>query len=327
MFALRVRDYSEPPSPALSPRTSTFGESQQNIFAFPSSISMHGRSTYNPPRMIDYLAWSMIEWCWLRRSPLMTQIRIFAQERIVNLTTELRLQGAVPLHSPMRPGGRRFSSVFSKPRRSMHNPSAPSSTASTPRNSVHLSGSVSLPQMNDTLSASSTLAPSQSLDSRQAGYARMPSPISPSGRTSQDSTTLKIVHLGPVESSLGANLTRTTSATADDIASRTISAKCLAKETVITSHFLTRMTYRRIRLVQQLMGYSSILLPLPGSSYSMDDDVIDVEPAAWTRNEALQAVVDETRELLGEFREGFGELGGESLVMVDSVPSFPSLHD
>ncbi|KAI0743191.1 hypothetical protein BC629DRAFT_1740217 [Irpex lacteus] len=305
MFALRVRDYSEPPSPALSPRTSTFGESQQNIFAFPSSISMHGRSTYNPPRMIDYLAWSMIEWCWLRRSPLMTQIRIFAQERIVNLTTELRLQGAVPLHSLCDPAAVA----------SLQSSRNPGEVCTTQAHHLQLllrpqfgaSQWIGITSSDERHSiASSTLAPSQSLDSRQAGYARMPSPISPSGRTSQDSTTLKIRQ-------------QTTSVTDDQ-------CKILAKE----RHHVSLPDQDDLQAnttVQQLMGYSSILLPLPGSSYSMDDDVIDVEPAAWTRNEALQAVVDETRELLGEFREGFGELGGESLVMVDSVPSFPSLHD
>ncbi|KAI0087407.1 hypothetical protein BDY19DRAFT_893157 [Irpex rosettiformis] len=326
MFALRIRDYSEPPSPALSPRTSTFGESQQNLFAFPSSVSMHGRATFNSPRMIDYLAWSVIEWCWLRRSPLMIQMRIFAQERIANLATELRLQGTTPLVSSLRSGGRRFSSVFSKPRRSMHSPSAPSSTASTPRNSTHLGGSASFPQMSDPLSTSSTLTPSRSVDGRQAGYARMPSPISPSGRTSQDSVGLKIVHLGPVDSSLGPNLSRTLSSTTDTTESRGVSAKHLAKDVFVASHFLTRMTYRRIRLVQHLMGYSSALLPMPGSDY-ISDGGLDAEPSAWSKNEALQAVVDETRELLDEFNDDFGALGDESLVMVDSVPSISSFHN
>ena len=326
MFALRVRDYSEPPSPSLSPRTSTFGESQSNLFSFPSSASMYGRPTFNSPRMIDYLAWSIIEWCWLRRSPLMVHMRIFVQERIANLATELRYSGKTPLSSSLRSGGRRFSSVFSKPRRSLHSPSAPSSAASTPRSSVNLSGSASFPQMTDSLSASSTLAPSRSADVRQAGYARMPSPISPSGRTSEDSVGLKIVHLGPTDSSLGPSLRRTISSTTDNAEPGVISAKHLAKEVYVTSHFLTRMTYRRIRLVQHLMGYSSALLPMPGSDYVADEG-LDAELTTWSKNEALQAVVDETKELLDEFRDTFGELGDESLVMVDSVPSISSLRD
>lgn len=151
----------------------------------------------------------------------------------------------------------------------------------------------------------------------------MPSPISPSGRTSQDSIGLKIVHLGPVDSSLGINVAKPTSLTPDTIEPGTASAKSLAKEVYITSHFLTRMTYRRIRLVQYLMGYSPALLPMPGSDYVADG--MEHETAAWSKNDALQAVVDETKEMLDEFREDFGELGDESLVMVDSQLSLASM--
>ncbi|KAK7685921.1 hypothetical protein QCA50_010730 [Cerrena zonata] len=88
-FALHFVDHSEPPSPTQSPRVSSFGEKQQNLSAFSSSISMHSRRALCAPRMIDYLAWSFIHWLWLRRSPLMIEMRIFVQERIATLNEEL----------------------------------------------------------------------------------------------------------------------------------------------------------------------------------------------------------------------------------------------
>ena len=59
---------------------------------------------------------------------------------------------------------------------------------------------------------------------------------------------------------------------------------------------------------------------MPGSDY-LPDDSLDAEVRVWSRRDALNAVIDETKELLNEFRETFDDLGDESLVMVDSQAS------
>ncbi|KAF7790497.1 hypothetical protein EIP86_001452 [Pleurotus ostreatoroseus] len=306
MFATRGRDYSEPPSPAMSPQLGSFGEQQRPIQTFPSTFSSHSRQSLLPPRMIDYLAWSTIQWLWLRRTPLMIPMRIFIQERIANLAAELSIQGTLPLSaggSPSRP----VSTVFSKPRRSMFVPSPASSAASTPRTSMLFNTSMSLPVLSD-FAQPGGLSPSQG---RQAGFARV-SPISPSGRTSQDLNGQKIVHLGPVQSNT--SQPRPVSIGSDPGIPAT-SAKALAKETVVRSPGLIRMTYRRIRTIQHFMGYTT-LLPYGGSEYYAQDG-LDMEMRVWTKTAAIEAIVDETKELMAEFKEN-DELGDESMVYIDS---------
>lgn len=320
MFAFNLRDVSEPPSPAFSPRASTsFEQQQQGLPVFASSISMHSRKPLTPPRMIDYVTWSLIQWLWLRRSPLMLQMRIFIQERVANLASELRLQGVQSISATTSGSrSRRHSTVFSKPRRSMLGYSPTSSATSTPRTStIGLPASVSLPAAFSDLSPK--LAPSQSLNVnvRQAGYARQPSPISPSGRMLRDSGGPKIVHLGPVNaySAMGGLGSPRPSLDVRPTKGGS-SIRRLAKEMTVHSPGLIRMTYRRIRLVQQLMGYSE-LLPLGGSEYYVENEV-DAEIRVWSQRDAIEAVVNETRELLDEFKNSFGDVGDDSMVMVDS---------
>ena len=319
MFAFNLRDVSEPPSPAFSPRVSHSFEQQQSLPVFASSISMHSRKPLSPPRMIDYVTWSLIQWLWLKRSPLMIHMRIFVQERVANLALELRAQGVQSISAASSATrSKRVSTVFSKPRRSMLGGYSPTSSAtSTPRTStVGLPSSVSLPITSD---LSPKLAASQSLnvDVRQAGFARQPSPISPSGRTSRDFNGTKIVHLGPVSPYSAAGAMGVPRPSLDVRPSGGPSSlRTLAREMTVQSPGLIRMTYRRIRLVQQLMGYSD-LLPLGGSEFYAEDE-LSSEIRVWSQRDAVEAVVHETRELLDEFRDSFGDVGDESMVMVDS---------
>ena len=317
-FALRGRDYSEPPSPAYSPRVSSFQDEKQPLATFPSSYSNRIRQTLLPPRMIDYLAWSVIQWLWLRRTPLMLQMRIFVQERIATLATELRSPSTTGPGSA--PRSRPVSTVFSKPRKSMLAHSPMSSAASTPRNSVFINTSVSLPVFSD-FAPSLSLSPSQ--PARLAGYARQPSPISPSGRTSQEIKGQKIVHLGPMERSpSAAEAPARPISVGSEVSLPKSSARSLARNTIVQSPGLIRMTYRRIRLVQHLMGYAD-LLPLSGSEY-IPQEGLDGEVKVWSNRAAIEAIVDETKELMSEFK---GELDfiDESLVYIDPKDFFPSV--
>ncbi|KIP07274.1 hypothetical protein PHLGIDRAFT_105851 [Phlebiopsis gigantea 11061_1 CR5-6] len=302
MFAFSLRDVSEPPSPAFSPRASHAFEQQQSLPIFSSSVSMHSQKPLSPPRMIDYVTWSLIQWLWLKRSPLMIHMRIFVQERVANLGLELRAQGIQSIGAVSGAiKSKRISTVFSKPRRSMLGGYSPSSSAaSTPRTST-----IGLP--------SSSL----NVDVRQAGFARQPSPVSPSGRTSRDFNGTKIVHLGPINPYSPAGAMGAPRPSLDVRPSGGPSSlRTLVKEMVVQSPGLVRMTYRRIRLVQQLMGYSD-LLPLGGSEFYAEDE-FSSETRVWSQRDAVEAVVHETRELLDEFRDSFGDVGDESMVMVDS---------
>ena len=177
----------------------------------------------------------------------------------------------------------------------------------------------SLPVFGDLNSPQLTASRSLGEPPRQAGYARQTSPISPSGRLSQDSLAPKIVHLGPVNpygASVGIAARPSLDVRPD---TNGTSVRALAREMTVHSPGLVRMTYRRIRLVQQLMGYAE-LLPMGGSEYYAGSDGGDLDPEirVWSQRDAVEAVVNETRELLDEFRESFGDLGDESMVMVDS---------
>ena len=92
--------------------------------------------------------------------------------------------------------------------------------------------------------------------------------------------------------------------------------RSLAKDTLVRSPGLIRMTYRRIRLIQHLMGYTN-LLPLGGSEY-IPQDGLDAEVKVWSNRAAIEAVVDEMKELMAEFKGGDFDLGDESLVYIDS---------
>jgi len=102
----------------------------------------------------------------------------------------------------------------------------------------------------------------------------------------------------------------------------------LSQSVVIKSGALTRTVFRKIRLVQTYLGYSS-LLPNP-DSLSVDDDPVDI--SGWTKARMLQSIVEETKMLLDGFtkgansREGFGfDDVGDNTVVVDPEYSFASV--
>jgi hypothetical protein len=74
----------------------------------------------------------------------------------------------------------------------------------------------------------------------------------------------------------------------------------LVNSTVIKSITLIRETFRRIRLVQNCLGYS-VFLPYPDGEprYSAEQD--EHEISSWTKAKALQSIVVETKQLMEEF--------------------------
>lgn len=287
-FAFGNADFSAPPSPIQSPRHSIssfdpFDESD----ALRPSVAFDFRHALHPPsqpRFIDYLLWSVLELICLFRSPLMLQFRLLILDKVCHLDDEIRThQGGFP-----GTRGRRVSSIFSKPRRRLSHTQA-----------NHLSPASALSQG---LSLGTNSPHTLNIDvhiGRQAGFER-PLTSSPAG----PSRLPHIVHLGPAQRS---NFRRS--------ASPTGTICMFLKGRMIQSSQLVHATYRRIRLVQASMGYD-LLLPLPaGMEPGEEFDTIQ----AWTKRQAIDALVREMEDLAQEFSRTSEDFeGDESVVIVDT---------
>ncbi|KAF9233194.1 hypothetical protein BU15DRAFT_90452 [Melanogaster broomeanus] len=291
-FAFQNADLSVPPSPAHSPHSSiaSFDPFVGHNTLQPSVSFDFRRVPLTPgnPRMIDYLLWSLLELICLCRGPLRLQLRLLVHEKVRRLDEDIRRQ-------QLGAGGRRVSSVFSKPRRrlsSVH-PAVPS-LASSP-----IFG----------------LSPSPSPWSRRAGFERSPSssPGGPFGHqgAGEGRGGPHIIHLGPAHPSESARRAASPDST----------VRIALKGHTIKSSALVRETYKRIRLVQACMGYD-LLLPWPAG---MGADVLGGEEEgpgldtikAWTRRHAIGALVKECEELGDEFAESWREFMDDSVVVVD----------
>lgn len=253
-------------SPAASPRSSGQFDMSGNFSYFKLSVG-----TFARPRIIDYALWSMLEFVCAYKSPLRLQLRLLATEKISAIDAELQRQGNRnnPLSSP---SSRRTSmSVFSKVRG---------------RGSVSGMTSPGSPRLM-ALPSPTPHDPTLFLDARRPGY--QISPVTPQNGP-------RIVHLGPASPSV---LLNPPSPGINDGGMRTA-----IKTTRIKSLSLIKATYRRVRGVQSFMGYD-ILIPLPPTMPEAQDDS-DSILMAWTKNDAIQAILQETKELMEEFEESFG---------------------
>lgn len=280
-FALRPQMPSPLPTPAQSPRNSV----QFDPFVHLSiSSDLRGPSherSFISPRIVDYTMWSILELLCVYRSPLVLQMRLFMIEKAAALDQDLRYQLNTP--SPTMSGTRRFSAaVFSKPRRRVSGLPSPDSS----------------PRVSASQSFYDTSLPSPNL--RQAGYQYTPgSPVS------QDTSGPRIVHLGPI-SNPSSTYRRSLSpgVSADGV-------QLMAKTTKIKSLALVRATYRRIRTVQSSMGYD-VLLPMPHGNEMSAGEAFTT---TWTKHQALEAVVRETKELMEEFEESFAHSESDGVLV------------
>jgi hypothetical protein len=316
-FALQALDgdgeLSRPSSPS---RQNSLPDDPSNPFAPPSrSNSFSTRNTMRP-RVVDYLFWSMLEFACLHRSPLLMQLRLVMQTTAARLETELRAQIAPS------PRARRLS-VFAKPRRR----SGYHSGGTTPETSPFLRPAGGLQSRRGSmqsmgLSASSlepqTPQKDPSVEVRLPGFARDPSPLS---SPSHAPTGPRIVHLGPVQANPGrpgGGLFARGSGHSGDGDGERPALVAAARKARVHSIVLVRATFRRVRVVQQVMGYT-LLLPLVDGE---GEDAIG-EVQTWTRRQALEAVRQETEELKEEFGGGAG--WEDEGILVDADMSFSSL--
>ena len=274
-FATLAQGTSVPSSPresfvTLNPRTSEdsdpFNPSSPRFDPF--RVQSPLRPTFPRPSLLDYLLWSILEFVCRHRSPLVLQMRLFIQEKTALLNEELHAQQALPALSRHLS----YTSVFSKTRQK----SGHSSRVPSPEASPFLTPPLR-PYHGDVL-----LTPPK--PERQPGYMR--SPTTPGGSELGEP---RIVHLGPVqnfESSPSPGLGE----------SKGKSRKWLMANTTATrSRKLVLATYRRVRAVQRIMGYTE-LLPLPDDIEGDTDDV-----RVWSRGTTLHEIKGETVDLMEEF--------------------------
>ena len=89
----------------------------------------------------------------------------------------------------------------------------------------------------------------------------------------------------------------------------------------VESPLLVRMTLRRIRVAQAMLGYPHLPLATASSMDSTESGE-GQEPEtlvrAWSRAEALEALIQETKDLVEEWREDSElDVGDDSGILVD----------
>jgi Protein UNC80 len=277
-FAITEKGASVPTSPVqpfmnLKPRTSE----DSDIMLTPLSPRVASSRIQSPlpttcpqPSIIDYLLWSILEFVCRRRSPLMLQMRLFLQEATATLDKELYDQQA-PV---FRRKHASYVSVFAKtPQRSGRLSKSPSPEASPFLSPIP-------PNHGDFL-----LTPPK--PERKPGYAR--SPTTPGGSEALEP---RIVHLGPIENFDLLHRSPSPGLGEGGAKSR---RWLMANSTTIRSAKLVLATYRRIRAVQRIMGYTELLSAPDDAEESVNDVRV------WSRGTALSEIEDETTDLMEEF--------------------------
>jgi len=268
-FALRPPEQSLPSSRMVSPITTP----RAGLWLDPSARTdyrsfSNRRDEYLSPRIVDYAMWSLFELLCSYRFPLLLQIRHFIIEKALDLDQALRHRwhSFSPSPAPGSPRSRPASaSVFSKPyRRTSATPSPISPRLAQGRDSFQTPAYL-------------TVSDSRQFDSQYQG-------TSPTSQEAELDP--RIVHLGP-------SLPRPIMSPGG-VGGMSI----VAGAAKIESPSLIRATYRRIRVVQTYMGYRNIL-PLPHGD--MDNNSNGVVLSSWTKYEALEAIKNETDELIEEF--------------------------
>ncbi|KAI0300139.1 hypothetical protein B0F90DRAFT_1817733 [Multifurca ochricompacta] len=276
-FGMSVHGATISSSPLESSMSLKLRTSEDSEFLAPSSPRVAPSLVQSSPRpsppqlsIMDYLLWSILEYVCCHRSPLMLQMRLFLQEATATLDEELRAQHILPGIS-RRPS---YASVFSKTRRkSGHWSRMPSPEASpflAPLQPSHGDILLTPPKLE-----------------RKPGYAR--SPTTPGGSEVADP---KIVHLGPTQNFDVFRRSPSPGLGESGVKSR---KWLMANSRTVRSAKLVRETYRRVRVVQQIMGYTE-LLPVPDGMEESEDDV-----KVWSRGRAIREVERETTSLMEEF--------------------------
>ncbi|KAF5359637.1 hypothetical protein D9756_003121 [Leucocoprinus leucothites] len=341
------REASPMPSPSPSPRGSAQMDRTRHtsfFFDLPGQSTMDASSIppSSPPRVIDYALWSILEFLCAYRSPLRLQLRLFMVEKIVALDQELkhRERRQSPFASPnSTPTSRRIStSVFAKPRRSGMFPSPDSSPRAS--RSPSMTNELSIPSINlgpGMNRATSLEIPTSNSggELRIPGYQYISPTVSPSTPRRGSAAYLqveaqgpRIIHLGPTSPS--ALIPPSPLSPSGGGSMGVSNIRLMGQSTKIKSSTLVKATYRRIRAVQTFMGYDA-LLPLPSgnvglgiSGLGMETD--EVSFVTWTKRTALEAILNEMKQLEEEFEETINIESIEDDNLTERVSVSPTNH-
>ena len=264
-FALRSPDQSHSSSTVVSPTVTP----RPSLQLDPSSSSWErtGRS-FSSTRQHPYLSPRIVDYAMWSLFELLCSYRF----PLLLQTRHFITEKVIDLDQTLQPQQHSFpaSPVLSSPRGHL----SPASAFTKPyRRASPAPSPAASPQLPQGPSASLTIS-----DTRKPGYQYQ----STSPTSQEAEANPRIVHLGPT-------LLQPT------MSPGTGGMSFAAKTVKIKSPLLVRATYRKIRVVQTYMGYHNIL-PLPHES--MDDEVV---LSSWTKYEALEAIKNETDELIEEF--------------------------
>ncbi|EJD06540.1 uncharacterized protein FOMMEDRAFT_165313 [Fomitiporia mediterranea MF3/22] len=355
-FALRTQLPSAPPSPSVSPATSTTftdiidktserrhkrssSSTSDAYLTAPSGPSQPSSPTvpkrrnssqhFPRPRFVDYLAWSLLEFLCLRRSPLSMQMRTYMHERVVSLNETLQNEDPLTSYAGFGGSGRRkslrpLSTMFTKPR------FRPRSTATTPEASPRLRPTEASIPTTGTLTSLHSIQGTTRADYGTPSPRRLKggSPIKHLGISTPPANAFLSPSFVPVSTSAESHLSQSSSAENVGQTDIVLDARQALAMTTLGSPGLVKRTYERIRVVQRCLGYSTFL-PIPDAlmkhvdvvpnnlnlPYSIADtlgqmssrasqltgcitDAEEPDVHTWTRRTAAMLLVAEAQELL-----------------------------
>ncbi|KAG8998938.1 hypothetical protein FRB94_006521 [Tulasnella sp. JGI-2019a] len=262
-------------------------------------------------RLVDYLLWSFLELICLRRSPLIPQLKVWMQEKMHHLEQQIRSNvmfspmtafngGLSPATRPTVRDSRRVSTMFARPRlRGTGRQTIVGSPEGSPllaaASGGNLSRSPSLLSLGPGLNSGMADSP---LIGTTGRYNRFPDASPTLGPTDNAP---RIIHLGPRKSGEGLGFGTLPGLGRTNSGSRLIEEndadqiKEALRTTMVSSPKLVQASHRRVRVIQSYMGYD----PLPLND---NDEYAENDARAWTRGRALKLVIEETRDVLEEFR-------------------------
>ena len=260
-----------PQSPFSAPSGPASPNDQTEYFVEPSS---QNSSSKRAPRASDYGLWSILELLCFYRTPLNIQLRLWLQEKLLQLEARIEANGGTPNRASFMRDTRRLSfSPFTKTRRRSGVPSAP----------VSPDGSPAFRPSRDTTGPPPLFLGSPNTIST---FDRFPQASPPA-----DGMIPRIRHLGP-EFQAQAKLqkpTRGASGTSDGISPLRAAAKLIS----MSRPKQVEESHRRVEAVRIFWGYESFTGP--------GEDMSAFE--AWTSTVALKRIMEECHELAREFRD------------------------
>ncbi|KAG8777776.1 hypothetical protein FRC15_011121 [Serendipita sp. 397] len=226
-----------------------------------------GAAQEKAPRAVDYATWSLMEFVCFYRTPLSIQLRLWVQEKLTALEARFEASGQVSTQrrSLLRDQRRLSFSPFTKARRRSGNLSVPPSPEISPSFRPRGMSTIGVPP-NLLLGSASSIST----------FDRFPQASPPA-----DSRIARIRHLGP---EFPIREAKRATGPANPL-------RAASKSIPIGRTRLVQESHRRVHAVRIFWGYETFT----------GDDMSSFE--AWSMSIALRRIVEESKELMGEFQD------------------------